>query len=1271
MSLARGFQISISNEFKCNRFLTGGAHTITAFLFLLLGVVGCLAADTPDRVAGPVDAGRTVAIRGNVHHLAQAKYDQGAADPQTPLNDMVFLVKPSAAQQGDLQQLLASQQDRSSPAFHQWLTPEAFGDRFGLSAADFGKVSAWLQSAGFTIRHQARGRNWIAFSGTAGQTARAFHTSIHRYVINDGSVTDGDTHYANATEPSVPEALADVAGGLLGLNNFHMQPAAHLVSTPAYTKGSSHYLAPADFETIYDLAPLSQAGLSGAGQSIVVVGESDVAPSDLSGFRTRYGLPANPPTYVLYNGVDPGYNGAEVEGDLDLEWAGALAPKATIYYVYGANAFEAAVFAIDLAIAPVVSISYSTCEGDFAPAGYEPLLQQANAQGITIVSASGDAGPAGCDEQGVEPLATRGRQVSFPAVSPEVTGVGGSEFMEGSGTYWSATNSTTLGSALSYIPETSWNESSSAGLLASGGGASHLYSKPAWQSGPGVLNDSMRDVPDVTFSAASHDAYEIVYSGSTGAVYGTSCGTPSMAAMVALLNQYQVTKGNQTSAGLGNINPQLYRMAQSAPSAFHDIASGNNVVQCAQGSPDCTTGSFGYPAGPGYDMVTGLGSIDANNLFTLWNNASQGVTVTLTSSATKGTLNDTVQLTAVVAAAAGAGTPTGTVNFSVVGSTAIGSVALTPGGGKQTATVSFPLYEAGGAGTFVVAAQYSGDASFSAGGALLPIRVTNPTGAAAIVVSAPNTVWPALDLDAIGDTWTTILTLQEVAGTAAQITGFTIDGQAQNVAQYFPSPDILPYGQLTAQVVYRNLNTPVTHTFVFTGVDAAGLTWSRQAAVNYLATATQNQYSLTVTPVTVTQNTANASCQFPLQLSLDDSGGFANLFTSLFAGTSDLSSQFDSVFGTTRLAAWGSIQGTLCLNGITPPAREYVYAIRSDGFAQQTLVNFVNAPTNPIVISAAPASIGMAAASVTQLAQATLSVGISDKTQQWTAAVYPDNRTAGWLTLSQLTGTGPAEITLSASGYGYSPGAYRALIVIQSANSVPQFINVPVMFVLGAAPGISIGGVANPASGQATGAAGMLLSVFGAGLAAAPQSASGNPLPYSAGSVTATVNNLAAPLLYVSPTQVNIQIPYEAGAGPAVLAINNNGQVAGFQLQIAPSAPAIYTDGNGNLAGNLSVAPGGIGTLYLNGAGDVTPALDTGSLTPTSPLISPVLPLSVTVGGVPTLLQFVGQWPFGLGTTQVNFYVPATAASGSQPVVVTVGGNASPPVNVTVKAAGR
>jgi len=322
---------------------------------------------------------------------------------------------------------------------------------------------AWLASAGFTLHETGRGRNWIAFSGTAQQILLTLHTPIHRYEVN------GKMHFANAAEPSVPEALADVIDGFMGLDDFHPVPLIKF-PPPEYNVGSSHYLVPADFATIYDVAPLYQAGIDGTGQSIAVVGEFDVSLSDIRTFRTHYNLAANDPKLILY-GADPGY--MDPETNLDLEWAGAVAPKATIYYVYGQDAFTAVVYAISLNVAPVISISYGSCEVGFRPTYWRSIAQQGNAQGITILAASGDAGAAGCDLQSSAPFASCGRMVDFPAVLPEITGVGGTQFVEGSGTYWSSTNLPSLGSALAYIPEAAWNESSpSMGLGSTGGGAS-------------------------------------------------------------------------------------------------------------------------------------------------------------------------------------------------------------------------------------------------------------------------------------------------------------------------------------------------------------------------------------------------------------------------------------------------------------------------------------------------------------------------------------------------------------------------------------------------------------------------------------------------------------------------------------------------------------------------------------------------------------------------------------------------------------------------------
>ena len=334
--------------------------------------------------------------------------------PPLRLDHVMVMFRPSAAQQSDLDQFLVAQQNPSSPDFHKWLTPEQFADRFGISTSDNSKVVAWLQSEGLTVNESARGRNWVAFSGTAAQVSQALRTEIHRYQTN------GATHIANATEPSVPEALADIVGGFMGLNDFHPKSMAtkfqQLLPDPDYNNGANHYLVPQDFATIYDITPLTTAGFDGTGQKIAIVGQSDLILSDLTAFRTRYGLPANPPVLVPY-GADPGVNGDLVEADLDLEWSGAIAPKATIYYVYGQDAFEAAIVAIGSNIAPVISISYGGCEIDNPVALFRAIGQQANAQGITILSASGDSGAAGCDLQGTDPLATRGQSVNFPADS--------------------------------------------------------------------------------------------------------------------------------------------------------------------------------------------------------------------------------------------------------------------------------------------------------------------------------------------------------------------------------------------------------------------------------------------------------------------------------------------------------------------------------------------------------------------------------------------------------------------------------------------------------------------------------------------------------------------------------------------------------------------------------------------------------------------------------------------------------------------------------------
>ena len=248
------------------------------------------------------------------------------------------------------------------------------------------------------------------------------------------------------------------------------------------------------------------------------------------------------------------------------------------------------------------------------------MAQQANSEGITWLNAAGDNGAADCEDVNAL-IAQDGLAVDAPASVPEVTAMGGTEFDEAGGSFWSGTNTANGASALSYIPEMVWNDTSlGGGLAAGGGGASIFFPKPIWQTGLGVPNNSFRHVPDISLaSSADHDGY-FVYTGGSMQIYGgTSMAAPTMAGIVTLLNQYLVSSGAEQQAGLGNINPTLYRMAQNAPGVFHDVTTGNNSVPCVIGSPDCTNGSFGYNAGPKYDQASGLGSPDAYNLVHQWN----------------------------------------------------------------------------------------------------------------------------------------------------------------------------------------------------------------------------------------------------------------------------------------------------------------------------------------------------------------------------------------------------------------------------------------------------------------------------------------------------------------------------------------------------------------------------------------------------------------------------------------------------------------------------
>ncbi len=1245
------------------------------FSFLFLATLAAFPAEAAprNRVTRAVDLNRVKQLAGKAPAQAQARLDQGAVEPGMAMNYMLVTFKPSADQQADLEQLLFDQQNPSSPNFHKWLTPEEYSNRFGLSGSDHSKITAWLVSQGFKIDQHARGGNWIAFSGSARQVSTALRTPLHYFQV------EGKKHFANTVAPSVPEALGDIIAGFTGLHDF--RPLSNAIKVdPAYTTSTgSHYLAPEDWSTIYNVSTLAGSGFDGTGQSIAVVGDSDPVLSDITAFRTRFGLPTNNPKFLFYGGTDPGVNGDLLETNLDLEWSGAIAPKATIYYVFGQDAFTAALVAIDSNVAPILSISFGGCETNDADPFFRAFFQQGNAQGITIVSSSGDSGAGGCDH-GFPPFATHGPTVSIPNVFPEVTSIGGTQFVENGGNYWAPTNDKVSGTALSYIPEAAWNETSqSNGITGTGGGLSQFYSRPLWQQAPGLSSNlNVRYVPDISFSAALHDAYLVIYQGSLAAVGGTSASSPSFAGVLALLNQYQVSKKFQTAPGLGNINPQLYRLAQSAPSVFHDITNGDNIVPCLQATPGCINGSYGYKAGVGYDYATGLGSADINSLVTQWNTATSSAAVKLSLSTSKTDVNGTVTAVATITSN-GTTVPTGSVDFAMEG-VPLGNVPLTVTGTTATATVTFSLYTLGFTGPTIVSATYSGDSVYSSGGATAKLSITTPTGAAGIIVTAPTAVDPSPE-NAQGLSWQTVFSLSEVAGVPALVTGFSIDGVAQPLAKYFPAPAIQGGGTLNASVVFYNLPAPVTKKFSITGTDTTGATWLREFSVRYLPLGVFNDFLLTAAPLAPVQDpTADAACQWPVQVIVTDiSGGGPSLIATLLVGGIDRTADAASIFGTTRLNAYATLQGTVCFGGITAPATVPIFMAMNSGAFNEITVSFQPAPVTPVKLTPSPAAISLNAPDLTKPAQAIFSLDVSDKTQPWQISINPKNTTSSWLTVSPLSGVGPAQITVTASPTGLGAGAYGATLSIQSPNA-SQALTVPVMYVAGTqVNGVfnEISGVANPATHKPTASPGQLLEVYGRALANSTNTLSltANVLPQTADGVSATVNGYPANLLYVSGTQVNIQIPYEVGAGPAVVGINNNGLIAGFPIQVVPASPGIFGDSAGNVVPEATVAPGGTGILFFTGAGDVTPQIFSGfapaATTPLASLPAPLSPVSVTVGGAPAFVQFLGI-PAGLvGVVQLNFVVPSSVAAGPQPVVVTVNGVPSPAAMIQVGAAAK
>ena len=752
-----------------------------------------------NRIVREIGSNSSVELKGSTSPLAQSKYDIGPVSDAVKFSGVSIHFKLSPSQQADLDSLLRQQQDVSSANYHKWLTPAQYASRFGMTASDLAKVQTWLTSEGFSVDRVSKSRTSIFFSGTAAQIKSAFRTQLRNYSIQ------GREHVANATPVSIPSALSGIVAGIGNLSSFRPRPRvtvrAGTAAKPRFTSSQTgdHYLAPQDVDTIYDITALYNAGYTGSGEKIAIVGQSYIETSDVANFRSAAGLAANAPLLIQVPGSGTSTyisSGDETESDLDIEWSGAIAKAATIDFVYtGSNTnysvFDSLQYAIDNDLAPIISMSYGDCEADYDSADIatmEALLEQANSQGQTVVLAAGDSGATDCDYSTSSTLvtsATHGLAVDYPGSSPYVTTVGGTEFsgdVSSPGTYWNSANDANNGSAIEYIPEEVWNETSSTkGLTAGGGGKSVLFGKPSWQSGDSVPSDGARDVPDISLDAAiDHDGYLIcssdsAYLGITGSFAdgfrnssgyltvggGTSFGAPIFAGVVALMNQ------ELSSSGQGNINSALYTLAASGSSStyFHDITSGNIEVPCTSGSTDCPDGGeIGYSAGTGYDLASGIGSIDADALalgFSAGGSSSSGslpaTTTTLTASSSSITTGTSVTFTATVAAASGSTVPSGTVEFAVDGTD---ESSVTLASGTATYTTSFTT-----TGTHVITATYSGSTSYAASSATLDITDSaSSTTTGSFTLSATDAT---ISQGSSGTSTVTITSVDNYAGTVA------------------------------------------------------------------------------------------------------------------------------------------------------------------------------------------------------------------------------------------------------------------------------------------------------------------------------------------------------------------------------------------------------------------------------------------------------------------------------------------------------------------------
>jgi subtilase family serine protease len=644
----------------------------------------------------------------------------------------------------------------------------------------------------------------------------------------------------------------------------------YLVAVPAdvatiYDTPNSKYNANAGGSTTYD----------GTGAIIGIAGQSSIQTSIVASYRTLFIGDAKVPT--IFNPDNVGdVPGDDTESYLDNEVAGSMAPGASIYFytepAADGGVFYAAQQAVEANAVDILTISYGDCESDQGNASNAAIngeWQQAAAQGITVLVSTGDTGSAGCDENTDSegnPItsASGGVAVNGLGSTPYNVAVGGTDYdilSTNFGGYVSTPSnggsaSTFYRTAMKYIPEDTWNDSpitnatvaqnvplasnpqdaananisggaggksSCAVQIGTGSGGGYLppssctsgYPKPSWQTGTGVPNDSVRDIPDVSLLSGD-GAYNALWAvcdntpdGNGGtldciatngsfendAVGGTSAATPAFASIFALVRQ-------KTGGRLGQAASTLYALfaGSGSSSIFHDVTTGNNSVPCTQSTANAascvanTAGYFfesGYDTNVGYDLATGLGSVDVTQLVNAWGASTTPITptVTVTTTSAEIAVTDPLPITVTVAGPAGSATPTGSVTLTV-GSYVSAATTLTTG----SATITVPANTLT-PGSYTASAAYTPDSASSgtyfAGSGTVAITVG---GSFSFPATPPTAVTVVAGATTGNTTTATVSTSNGYTGTVTFSCTIATEPSGANASYY---PGCTPAGTVT------------------------------------------------------------------------------------------------------------------------------------------------------------------------------------------------------------------------------------------------------------------------------------------------------------------------------------------------------------------------------------------------------------------------------------------------------------------------------------------